>query len=566
MRDNYSEDFIEQVRFSNDLVDLVSDYTKLKAAGKGYKGLCPFHNEKTPSFNVNPDQQLYSCFGCGAGGDIFNFVMEIEGVSFVEAIKFLAQRAGLSLPEEIRDPKIKKRNDERKKLLQIHELTAKFYNYLLTNSEVGQQACDYLNNRGFDREIIDRFKLGYAPDRWEGLYKFLKNKGYSDRILVKSGLVISRKKADGYYDRFRNRAIFTIYNHRGQIIGFGGRKLVADDQPKYLNSPDTVIFDKGKNLYGLNWAKRYIQQSDEAVIMEGYTDVIRAHQFGINNAIASLGTSLTEEQANLLKRYAKRVYIAYDADNAGAKATLRGLDILKEADLNVMVIRLPNNQDPDEFIENKGGKEFERLKEEALSLVQFKLNSIFSDKDLSLIDDKVQAVKEISPILVKIEDELEKREYCKMVAERLDVELEVLNKELRGYEVNRSRRDRKSNYRHNNTNKTPLKERISDSRLDGHLQAVDELLRHIIKEPSLIDKLEDKLQSEDFIKKEYQQLVSIIFSFYKEDSCLDVNQLLARIRDKKVKDLLIRLSVKEDGFLKYTGEMVCDPDYIKKIK
>ncbi|MCK8815947.1 DNA primase [Natroniella sulfidigena] len=567
MTRSYSEEFIEQVRFSNNIIDIISEYIKLEQAGKSYRGLCPFHDERTPSFNVSSEEQLYYCFGCGAGGNIFNFVMEIEGLDFVEAVKFLAERAGLELPAQNLSPKMKQQKMKKKKLLQIHKLTAKFYNYLLTESDIGAAGHRYLQQRGFNQEVIEQFKLGFAPDRWQGLYRFLRNKGYSDQILAESGLVISRKKSSGYYDRFRNRVIFTIFNHRNQVIGFGGRILENCNQPKYLNSPETLLFDKSKNLYGLNSAKKEIKKQEEAIIVEGYTDVITAYQFGIKNVVASLGTALTKKQARLLKRYCQVVYIAYDSDTAGTKATLRGLDILKEVGLTVKVIDLPVDQDPDLFIKKAGKDGFESLKKEAKTLIEFKLDSILQRRIVSNIDDKVEVVNQVVRVLARIKNEVELLEYIKRIAQKLNITEEVLKSELKNYKAKNKRQDRKQKNR-NNKNKPALKEKLNTVNLSDYIDAVnglsvERLLKIIINEPELIEQLQKFLKPTDFIKPEYQNLFAAIFNFYKRQDELDTNDLLAELNGKEEQELLLKLTVGEGIDCDYEGAIA---DYIKKIK
>ncbi|MCK8828063.1 DNA primase [Natroniella acetigena] len=567
MTRSYSEEFIEQVRFSNNIIDIISEYVELKQGGKSYRGLCPFHDERTPSFNVSSEEQLYYCFGCGAGGNIFNFVMEIEGLDFVETVEFLAERADLELPDQHLSPKMKQKQVKKKKLLQIHKLTAKFYNYLLIESDIGKAGHQYLQQRGFNKEIIDQFKLGFAPDRWQGLYGFLRNKGYSDQILSESGLVIPRKKSSGYYDRFRNRVIFTIFNHRNQVIGFGGRIIEDSNQPKYLNSPDTLLFDKSKNLYGLNWAKPEIQKQDEAIIVEGYTDVITAYQFGIKNVVASLGTSLTKEQAKLLRRYCKVVYIAYDSDTAGAKATLRGLDILKDTGLTVKVIKLPADQDPDLLIKEAGQEGFERLKRQAKTLVEFKLDSILQERMITNIDDKVEIVNQVVGVLAKIKNEVELLEYIKRVAQKLNVTEEVLKSELKNYKAKNKRQDRKQKNR-NNKYKPKLKEKLNTVNLSDYINAVnglsvEQLLKMMLKRSELIERFQEILQPTDFVKQEYQNLFAIIFNFYEQQKQLDINHLLAELNRKEDKELLLKLTVGEE--IDFSVENVIS-DYIKKIK
>ncbi|OCL25199.1 DNA primase [Orenia metallireducens] len=560
----YSEDFIEQVRFNNDIIDIISDYTRLEHSGKSYKGLCPFHDENTPSFFVNPEQQLYYCFGCGVGGDIFNFIMGVEGIDFRETVKLLADKAGLSLPEHKDNPQAKKKFDKRKKLMHIHELATRFYNYLLTSSDIGKKGNKYFNQRGFGNNIIQEFQLGFAPDRWEGLYRFLKNKGYSDQLLLESGLILPRKNNAGYYDRFRNRVIFTICNHQGQVIGFGGRIIEDINQPKYLNSPDTLIFDKSKNLYGLNLAKKFIQQSNEAIIVEGYTDVITAYQYGIKNVVASLGTSLTSEQAKLLKRYANTVYIAYDSDTAGAKATLRGLDILKEEGLEVKVIILPKDLDPDEFIKAEGKEGFARSQSQAETLIDFKISNILKGRSLENVDDKIKAVKGIIPVLAKVKNKVELDEYCKKISERLRTSEGVLRKEIDKYKFKMRGQDRKNKYRNNINNKSELADALNDPKLIKYLKAIKELLSIVFKNPNLINRLRAQLKIDALAKEEHKELFTKIFEFYQEHNALEINQILQTITNNNAKNLLLELSIRDNDFLDDTEKTISD--YIETIK
>ena len=560
----YNEDFIEKVRFSNDIIDVVSEYTNLKKSGKSYKGLCPFHDEKTPSFNVSSDQQLYYCFGCGVGGNIFNFIMEVEGLTFTEAIEFLAERANIELPKQKNSQARKRKVSQRKKLLQIHKLATQFYNYLLLESNLGQEAYDYLLSRGFDEQTIEKFQLGFAPNRWQGLYKFLSDKGYSDQILAKSGLILPRKNSDGYYDRFRNRVMFTIFDHRHQAIGFGGRVLSDDDQPKYLNSPETQLFDKSKNLYGLNWAKKSMRKTGEAIITEGYTDVITAAQYGINNVVASLGTSLTTQQAKILNRYVDQVYIAYDSDAAGDKATGRGLDILKEEGLDVKVISLAKNQDPDDYIKEVGKEKFIKVKNNSTSLIQFKIDQVLKDKNLANVDDRVNVVKELLPILNSIENQVERDEYTKKIAEKLQIRIELLRSELNKYE-NSKPEDRKPTQRNNNSNST---EDIGfeDSKKNGYQNAVYGLLKIMLTDVHLIEDIKERLSVSDFAEEKHGQLFSNICDVYQATGNLEINRLFKKIEDESTQQLLTKLAVEENDFNYGGSQNKILEDYIKKIK
>jgi DNA primase len=550
------DDFIDRVRDGNDIIDVISAYLRLEQAGRNHKGLCPFHEENTPSFIVTPDNQLYHCFGCGAGGNIFNFIMEIENIEFVEAVEILAERIGLSLPQKSKFEK--KKVTEKSEIYEIHEWVAKFFNYLLTETEQGAKAYAYLQERGFERRIIDKFKLGYAPDSWQSLFNFLKKKGYSAERIHQSGLIIPRKKGNGYYDRFRNRLIFTIFNARGKAIGFGGRVL-DDSQPKYLNSPDTPIFDKGNNLYGLHLAKKEIRRSDSAIIVEGYTDMITAYQSGIKNIVASLGTSLTREQAKLLKRYAERVFIAYDGDAAGENATMRGLDILKNMGVEVYVIQIPPETDPDEVIKERGKKYFNSLLEEAISLIEFKIECSLKRKEISQVEDKVKVVDEIIPILVDIENEIEQAEYIKKVAKKIDTDIKAIKSRLKNYLYQKNEvKDR--NYKDRN-NKAKVDADVDDVP-DIYLKSAKKLLALMLNDRQVLNLAKDELEVADFIIDEYKKIAEIIF----DSNTLKLEKIYDQINDQRVKEFITELAVidEEGDPTEYKEEVV--RGYLKKMK
>ena len=351
----YSDDIIEEVRMKNDIVDVVSQYVKLNKRGSTYFGLCPFHNEKTPSFSVTPAKQMYYCFGCGAGGNVFNFVMEYENYTFGEALKHLADRAGVQLPKIEYSGEAKKKAERRAALLEINKLAAGYFYYQLRR-ESGRQAHEYLTGRGLSEETIRKFGLGYSDKYSDDLYKYLKSKNYSDELLRDSGL-FNVDERRGMYDKFWNRVIFPIMDVNNRVIGFGGR-VMGDGKPKYLNSPETTIFDKSRNLYGLNVART--TRKNYLILCEGYMDVISMHQAGFTNAVASLGTALTSGHASLLKRYTQEVLLLYDSDDAGVRAALRAIPILREAGVSSRVVNLKPHKDPDEFIKALGAEEFEK--------------------------------------------------------------------------------------------------------------------------------------------------------------------------------------------------------------
>ena len=346
----YSDDIIEEVRMKNDIVDVVSQYVKLNKRGSTYFGLCPFHNEKTASFSVSPSKQMYYCFGCGAGGNVFTFLMEYENLTFVEALERLAEQAGMELPEKGNSENDRKRRDLRDSILEVNKLAANYY-FACLKSEQGKIGYEYLTKRELKPETIVRFGLGFAGKGGSPLYQYVKSKGYPDSVLKETGLFTYDEKR-GVYDKFWNRVIFPIMDVNNRVIGFGGR-VMGDGKPKYLNSPETKIFDKSRNLYGLNVART--TRKNYLILCEGYMDVIAMHQAGFTNAVASLGTALTSGHASLVKRYTKEVLLLYDSDGAGIRAALRAIPILREAGVTSRVVSLKPWKDPDEFIKNEGG-------------------------------------------------------------------------------------------------------------------------------------------------------------------------------------------------------------------
>ncbi|MGI1690995.1 DNA primase [Thermoanaerobacter uzonensis] len=426
----YSKEMIERVIEANDIIDVISEYVELKKAGKEFKGLCPFHREKTPSFMVSQEKQVYHCFGCNASGNVVTFIMDIENLTFKEAIEFLADRVGITL-EEI---ELTEKEYQKKKLIdeiyKINKLAAMyFYNKLF--SEEGRQALVYIRKRGLTEATIKKFGIGYSPPQGNGLLNFLKEKGYTESFLVKAGLL--SQKNNRYYDRFRNRMMFPIIDVKGNIIGFGGRSI-DDSLPKYLNTPETEVFKKGKNLFAINFAKK--TQQDKFIIVEGYMDAISLHQAGIDCAVASLGTALTEDQARLVKRYKRNVVIAYDADEAGISAALRGLDILDELNLNIKVLTIPHGKDPDEFIKKKGVEAFNQLIENADSLIEFKAKVYRKNLDLDNPQDRIIYVKKIAKDIAKLSDEVKREVYISSVAKVAQIPENAVRAEV-GRFVNR---------------------------------------------------------------------------------------------------------------------------------
>lgn len=401
----YPEEIVEEVRQRNDIVDVISNYVKLKKSGSNFMGLCPFHNEKSPSFSVSGSKQMYHCFGCGVGGNVFTFVMEYENFSFVEAIKYLADRCGMQLPEVEQSQEARKNADLKNRILEINKEAAKFYVYQL-QSEQGKVGLDYFQNRGLEKSTITSFGLGYAS-KYGGLHPYLKKKGYEDRVLKETGL-FTIDETRGVMDKFWNRVMYPIMDINNKVIGFGGRVL-GDGKPKYLNSPETKVFDKSRNLYGLNFART--SRSRSIILCEGYMDVIAMHQAGFTNAVASLGTAFTGLQANLLKRYADDILLLYDSDGAGIKAALRAIPILKEAGLTAKIVQLKPYKDPDEFIKNMGKEEFQKRLDEAINSFYFEIEVLEKDYNLEDPEEKTKFYNEMAKKLLVFPEELERNNY-----------------------------------------------------------------------------------------------------------------------------------------------------------
>ena len=421
----FSEDLIEEVRLKNDIVDVISGYVKLQKKGSSYFGLCPFHNEKSPSFSVSRSKQMYYCFGCGKGGNVFTFIMEYENFTFVEALKMLAERVGVELPEMEYSKEAKEKADLKATLLEVNKIAAKYF-YAQLKTEQGKIGHSYLTKRGLTEETITAFGLGYSNKYSDDLYRYLKMKGYSDTILSKAGLIsVDEKK--GAYDKFWNRVMFPIMDVNSRVIGFGGR-VMGDAKPKYLNSPETVIFDKSRNLYGLNKART--SRKSYFLICEGYMDVIALHQAGFTNAIASLGTALTSGHASLIKRYVNEVYLTYDSDEAGTKAALRAIPILKEAGISAKIIRMDPYKDPDDFIKNLGAEAFEERIQKARNGFMFSLEVLENDYDMNSPEGKNAFLDEASEKLNTFEDEIERDLYIKAFAEKYNVGYESLKKKV----------------------------------------------------------------------------------------------------------------------------------------
>jgi DNA primase len=421
-----TKDFVAAVRNAGDIVRLVSDYVPLKAAGSRLKGLCPFHQEKTPSFSVDPQMQLFYCFGCQAGGDAFKFVMLYEKVDFPESVEFLAKRWGVPLPRASARPE----DDARARLLLMNEAATEFFRGQWSDPARGKLARDYITKRGVSDAVALRFGLGYAPDSWDALLNLLGARGFKAPELQAAGLAIPRKDGSGQYDRFRHRVIFPIRDVSGRVIAFGGRAL-GDSEPKYLNSPETPAYVKGEHLYGLDVARDAIRREGFAILVEGYLDLIALHQAGFENAVASLGTALTPSQVKLLARYSERVVVSYDGDTAGINAAAKSLDLFLERGFDVRVAEIPQGKDPDDFVKDQGVAAYDAIVRQAPSYLDFLLNRELRGRDLGLPEEKVAAINAILPKLARLESAVLRAAWAGRLADALRIDDDLVMQELR---------------------------------------------------------------------------------------------------------------------------------------
>ncbi|SEW24622.1 DNA primase [[Clostridium] fimetarium] len=570
----YPEEVIEEIRSRNDIFDVISGYVKLQKKGSSYFGLCPFHNEKSGSFSVAPHKQMYYCFGCGAGGNVITFIMEYENFTFVEAVKLLADRAGIKLPEVEYSEENRRAFDLKSKLFEINKLAATYFYHQL-QIENGKKAKDYLSNRELSDETINQFGLGYSNMYSDDLYKYFKSKGYQDDILKETGLFSYENSYNsGVNDKFWNRIIFPIMDVNNKVVGFGGR-VMGDAKPKYLNSPETKLFDKSRNLYGLNIAR--ISRKPNLIICEGYMDVISLHQAGFNQAVASLGTALTLGQASLMKRYANEVLITYDSDEAGVKAALRSIPILKAAGLTTRVIDMRPYKDPDEFIKALGAEAFQERIDKAMNSFMYEIATMQLEYDLKDPESKTKFFNEISKRIVEFPEELERNNYIEAVADNYMISVDSLRKMVANYGnmvgiVKNIGEPKKSTFK--------------KEKEDGVKKAQKILLTWMINDVPLFQKITKYVSPEDFIEplfhdvanKLFQQLesgnvnpASIISTYeseeeHKEVAALFNSELSDELNDNEMEKALNETIFKvKKNSLEYKSRNVNNMEELKNI-
>ncbi len=499
----YPEEIVEEVRSRNNILDVISGYVKMQKRGSSYFGLCPFHNEKSPSFSVSPDKQMYYCFGCGAGGNVITFVMEYENYSFKEALEYLADRVGMELPKGEESKEARAQAELRVSLLEINKLAANYFYYQLKQPQ-GRQGYEYLTGRKLTDDTIRRFGLGFANKTSDDLYRYLKSKGYPDQLLAQTGLVTIEER--GSHDKFWNRVMFPIMDVNNRVIGFGGR-VMGDGTPKYLNSPETRLFDKSRNLYGLNYART--SREKYMMVCEGYMDVIALHQAGFTNGVASLGTAFTSQHGVILKRYTDQVILTYDSDSAGVKAALRAIPILKEAGISCKVLNMKPYKDPDEFIKNMGAQAFRERIEKARNSFLFEIDVLKQDFDFEDPEQKTGFYNRVAQKLLSFSDALERDTYTQAVSREYYINYQDL-KQL----VNRMglRVSPETERAEGGEGRTPFvaRERKREKE-DGVKRSQRLLLTWLIEDPALFDKIEGIISPEDFKEELYHQVAQMVF-------------------------------------------------------
>lgn len=516
---NDLKDIIEEIKSRCDIVDIISDYMHLEKSGSNYTGLCPFHSEKTGSFMVSKSKQIYKCFGCNAGGDVISFVMRWENVDFMEAVKILARKCGITLDRNISEEE-KKKIQEINKFREIHTEAARFYfaNLLRTKNP----GYEYLRKRGLSDKIIKKFGLGYSPNSWNSLMNYLLSKGYDKTDLVKCGLITHKTESNKYFDRFRNRVMFPIFNYNGKVIGFGGRVL-DDSLPKYLNSPETLVFNKRMNLYGLNISKKGIKD-DTLILVEGYMDLISLYQNNIENVVATLGTALTIEQAKLIRRFAKNVIISYDSDQAGKNATLRAIDILLKADIKVKILNLKDCKDPDDFIKKYGFDGYKKAIEESDYYIKFKIDLLKNKYNLKNDTQKMNFVEESTLMLKKLKSPIEKDLYAKYLSDLTNISVDSIRASI-GIKVSRNYNN-KNNAKHTNVHRKI--EQMSKIQ-DGYLKVETNFIKLLMENKELRNSVISDIKSDEFSIDETKEIFNYIIK----------NKELDKITIDKIKSLNI---------------------------
>jgi len=561
MTERIAEEKLNEIRQAVDIVDVISDYVQLKKQGRNYFGLCPFHGENTPSFSVSQDKQIYHCFGCGAGGNAFSFLMELEGYSFQEAAIKLADKGNIKLEIDASSVSSQRKvPPDIQLMLEAHELLCKFYHHLLINTKDGQNALEYLLNRGFTMDSIVKFQIGYSLNSWDFVYKFLTKRKFPIEIIEKAGLIIRSERDGNYFDRFRNRIIFPIFDRNGNPIAFSGRAL-GDDEPKYLNSPETAIFNKSKILYNFHLARPQIKRLQQAVLFEGFADVIAADRAGVENGLATMGTSLTEDHVNALRRNVHSITICYDSDNAGIEAAFRAANMLSDANCLVRVALMPDGMDPDEYIKQFGNEKFQNeVIDGSITLMAFKLLYYRRGKRLHDEGDRLLYLEEVLKEISKLDNAVERDYYLRQLAKEFSLSLEALQEQQKRVYFSEMRKNKGQS---NSAFKSdPLHLGQTKQLKPAFFSAERSLIAHMLRNSEIAFKVQDLLQGNTFNIDEHQAIFTYLLGFYENRNVPDSSSFINFIADEKLKRTVVDIEMMEINDEISEQELM---DYMKQV-
>lgn len=532
MKISIPDHIIDEIRDRTDIVTVISDHVVLKKAGKNFKGLCPFHSEKTPSFSVSPDKRIYHCFGCGVGGNVFKFLMEIQSISFPEVLKVLAERAGIPLPRNSSDHSTDPGHKERESLRKLNEAATRYFQSLLKNPEGGLSARNYLTSRHFDAETLERYRVGWAAPTWKGLLTHVQQKSsVTQEQLLKSGLIIKKEDSSTVYDRFRGRVIFPIKDLHSNIIGFGGRSINEEDQPKYLNSPETLLYQKSETLFGMDQAKQAIRKENQVILVEGYFDQMRAVQHGVEYVVATCGTALTAKQASMLRNHAETAILIFDSDSAGRSAAEKGFDILLEHGMNVKIVVLPDGQDPDSFIQEQGAESFLEKIRNAKPYMESYIDALVRESPGQTPADKVKMANQILPLLAKIKNTVERSAWLEKFTSKTNIDDRTFLKEL-------------------NKALTQNQPRLAEtkSELEPLLNLEKHLVHLILSDKETAQTILLEVDPEDFSDPVLKKIALTCRQKIDNDEDLKIDQLLGQTEDLETRNVLSRLGLESVEF------------------
>ncbi|MBU8770408.1 DNA primase [Cytobacillus oceanisediminis] len=544
MAERIAEEKVNEIRQAVDIVDVIGDYIQLNKQGRNYFGLCPFHGENTPSFSVSPEKQIYHCFGCGAGGNAFSFLMELEGYSFQEAALKLAEKGNVKLEIDAASAaSAKSMPVDLQQMMEAHELLRKFYHHLLVNTKDGQHALEYLLNRGFTMESIEKFQIGYSLKSWDFVFKFLTKRKFPAEVMERAGLIIKREKDGNYFDRFRDRIMFPIFDRSGNTIAFSGRSL-GDDEPKYLNSPETVIFNKSKTLYNFHLARPQIKKLQRAVLFEGFADVIAADRAGVGNGVGTMGTALTEEHVASLRRNVQSITICYDSDNAGIEAAYRAANLLMEAGCQIRVALMPDGYDPDDYINEFGEEKFRHdVIESSITFMAFKMLYLRRGKRLQNEGDRLLYIEEVLKEISQLDKAVERDHYLRQLANEFSLSLEALKEQQKQVYYTEKRRNThkgKGAFEPQKRLQTPKR---ADSLKPAYHTAERRLIAHMLRNSDIAFKVQDMLQGNTFNIDEHQAIITYLLGFYEKGHTPDPSAFINFIKDEKLKRIVVDIEM-----------------------